>query len=314
MMMRNCLLLILVLHVTGLHAQPQARLQSKLDTATVTLGAPTMLHLSLHAPSGQSYRWPAPDSLAGKVQVLQRKASDTIWEKDRSSYLLKQDWQLVAFDSGFFALPPIRLTRSSDTSKYLESEALLLTVKSLPVDTTRAFREIKGPREVPYDWSYLWWYGAALAVLIALSWWGYRYWKSRQQLTTAEAAEVKASSPPHVRAMEALQALQAEKLWQQGFTKEYHIRLSEITRLYIQERFGLNALEQTSDETLRSAKLMGINPDVVQHLTYILTLSDTAKFAKVIPVGEENEQAWKLSCKIVADTMPISETPEQLEV
>jgi hypothetical protein len=314
MMMRNSLLLILLLQVTGLYAQPQARLQSKLDTATVTLGAPTLLHLSLHAPRGQSYMWPTPDSLAGKVQVLQRKSSDTIWEKDRSSYLLKQDWQLVAFDSGFFALPPIRLTRSSDTSKYLESEALLLTVKALPVDTTRAFREIKGPRELPYDWSYLWWYGAGLAFLIALSWWGYRYWKSRQQQPTTQIAEVKPASPPHVRAMEALQALQAEKLWQQGFTKEYHIRLSEITRLYIQERFGLNALEQTSDETLRSAKLMGLNPDVIQHLNYVLTLSDTAKFAKVIPLGEENDQAWKLSWKIVADTMPISETPEKREV
>lgn len=311
--MRSLLMFILALSATTLRAQPKARLESRLDTSTVTLGAPTLLHLSLHAPKGETYLWPSPDSLAGKIHVLQRISSDTIWENDCKSFLLKQDWQLVAFDSGFFALPPVRIKRLSDTTQYLESEALLLTVKSLPVDTTKAFREIKGPRSVPYDWSYLWWYAVALVLLAGLSWWGYRFWKSRKKHPLVEAPESKPALPAHVRAMEALQVLQSEKLWQQGFTKEYHIRLSEITRLYIQERFGLNALEQTSDETLRSAKLMGIHPDTIQHITYILTLSDTAKFAKVIPLGEENEQAWKLAWKIVADTMPFSETPEQPE-
>jgi hypothetical protein len=309
-MMRNLLTLFFAFQVLLIQAQPKAKLEGQLDTATVTLGAPTLLHLTLHAKQGEAYVWPAPDSLANKVQVLQRKSSDTLWDKDRLGYQLKQDWQLVAFDSGYFALPPIRVKRSSDTTQFLESEALLLTVKPLPVDTTKAFREIKGPRELPYDWSYLWWYGAALVLLSALGWWGYRFWKARKKQPFVAPPEAKPSLPPHVRAMEALQTLQAEKLWQQGLTKEYHIRLSEITRLYIQERFGLNALEQTSDETLRSAKLMGINPDVIQYLTYILTLSDTAKFAKVIPLGEENEQAWKLAWKMVADTMPIVETTE----
>jgi hypothetical protein len=56
--------------------------------------------------------------------------------------------------------------------------------------------------------------------------------------------------PAHVIAYEKLEKLKSEKLWQEGKLKAYHSLLTDILREYIENRFKIQALEQTTDEIL----------------------------------------------------------------
>ena len=56
--------------------------------------------------------------------------------------------------------------------------------------------------------------------------------------------------PPHEQALKELDAIKQQKLWQQGRSKEYYTLITETLRRYMVDRFGINAMEMTSDEIL----------------------------------------------------------------
>lgn len=56
--------------------------------------------------------------------------------------------------------------------------------------------------------------------------------------------------PAHVRALKALEDLQREDLPGQSRQKEFYFRVSEILRDYLGERFGVAALDMTTEELL----------------------------------------------------------------
>jgi UDP-glucose 4-epimerase len=112
--------------------------------------------------------------------------------------------------------------------------------------------------------------------------------------------------PPHIEALELLQQLRDEKLWQNGFEKEYHIRVSDIIRNYIERRFGLTALEQTTDEIMRHTRSIDlIDENLRFKLKQILSLSDMVKFAKELPLPNENEQSMENAILFVNSTVKI---------
>ena len=113
--------------------------------------------------------------------------------------------------------------------------------------------------------------------------------------------------PPHIEALENLRILKDEKLWQNGFEKEYHIRLSDIIRTYIEKRYGVTALEQTTDEIMRHTRTLESIDDVLRNkLKQILMLSDMVKFAKELPLPNENEMSIDHAFEFVNKTVKIS--------
>jgi hypothetical protein len=96
--------------------------------------------------------------------------------------------------------------------------------------------------------------------------------------------------PPHIRAIRKLDAIKTEKLWQMGRTKEYHSEITDTLRKYIEERFGIGAMEMTSGEILTDIKKYGGGTDSVYgNLKQILILADFVKFAKYRSLPDENE-------------------------
>jgi hypothetical protein len=89
-----------------------------------------------------------------------------------------------------------------------------------------------------------------------------------------------------------LDRIKAQKLWQQEKIKQYYSEVSDTIRLYIQNRFEIQALEQTSAETIGVLKFRkdlvdGASLDQLQH---ILSLADLVKFAKYSPLPDDNNQ------------------------
>jgi hypothetical protein len=95
--------------------------------------------------------------------------------------------------------------------------------------------------------------------------------------------------PAHVRAINELDKLKAEKIWQQGREKEFYSKLTDILRHYIYEREGVNAMEMTSGEILNEVRKLQEVDSVYDNLKQILSTSDLVKFAKYKPYPDEND-------------------------
>ena len=62
--------------------------------------------------------------------------------------------------------------------------------------------------------------------------------------------KVEPKLPPHQLAMQEIERIKNEKVWQKGEPKEYYTELTDALRTYIKDRFGFNALEMTSTEII----------------------------------------------------------------
>ena len=89
----------------------------------------------------------------------------------------------------------------------------------------------------------------------------------------------------------------AENLPEQQRIKEFYSRISDILRHYIENRFGLHAPEQTTEEFLGALSVTRtLTPPQKELLKAFLKHCDLVKFAEHIP-GDEDIQRTFDSCK-----------------
>ena len=72
--------------------------------------------------------------------------------------------------------------------------------------------------------------------------------------------------------------------------KLFYSEISEIIRRYLENRFFINALEETSTEILQEIKNEDVAEEQFKILQSFLHLSDFVKFAKYIPTSDENDE------------------------
>ncbi len=287
---------------------------ASLDTNQILIGQQAHVELTVtyRADKGSmNIQWPAiADTITAKVPILHDSHVDTILpDRAGDPYLLEQvrTLTITSWDSGYWAIPPFHFIINGDT---VGTDPLLLTVHTVPVDTTQAFRDIKEIYTVPFSlWAWLqdhwpWIAGGAaiVAVLTALVLFLIKR-KHRPKPAVPEAPK----APLHVRTLLALEALQQKKLWESDRQKEYHSELTDILRGYTEERYGVRALEQTTDELLASLRLSSMPTASREQLAQVLRLADMVKFAKWKALPAENEQAMAAAVRLVqetADTRP----------
>jgi len=93
--------------------------------------------------------------------------------------------------------------------------------------------------------------------------------------------------------------------------KEYYTRLTDIIRIYIEERFNVPAMEQTTFEILsdfRENKTL-LDDNSYKGLKDILELADLVKFAKLTPLPDDNHLSLNSAYLFVQHTK-IEETIE----
>jgi hypothetical protein len=155
-MMRRALLLLCLSASVIAHGQgPTAT--AVLDTTVIRLGEQVKLDLEVIYRVDQGSPgvviWPSlEDTLTKQVEVVWDGGVDTaLVDAAKDPYLFAQRRHLVvtAWDSGFWAIPPFRFVVAADT---IETAPLLLEVRTLPVDTAQAYRDIKDIYDVPFSW------------------------------------------------------------------------------------------------------------------------------------------------------------------
>nr|MBU1328855.1 hypothetical protein [Candidatus Omnitrophota bacterium] len=119
--------------------------------------------------------------------------------------------------------------------------------------------------------------------------------------------EEKLSMPPRPAgeiAREALKALKEMKLSEKGMIKEYYIKLSDIIRAYMENRYVIFAMDRTTWELFQEMKSKKIERLHADRINDFLEDCDMVKFAKYTPSQNEMEEAHKKAEEIVEITTP----------
>lgn len=311
-------ILILLTVLSCSLVKSQVEVHAVLDTSKIRIGEQTRLDIYLNYNAKQeknlSIEWPSfEDTIIKQIEVLSVTKIDTTFPDKNNPDIIQQHMQLVitSFDSGYYAIPSFKFIINKDTANTKLTELLMLEVLSVPTDTSIAkVKDIKAPLDEPFDWHwylpYAYWGLAILAALIILI-------IVIKKLTKKAPVEIVIDDTPkipaHITALETLEKIKQDAIWKDNKTKEYYSEIADTVRLYIEERFKINALELTSDEIIKVFKSQVVDSESKAKLTQILTLSDFVKFAKQIPIEVEHTLTLNNAFDFVNGTKREEEIP-----
>lgn len=270
------------------------------DSSDYLVGDWITVHVTLHHPPRTTFQMMFGDSL-GSYRVLDRKGFEPVDSTETRTALV-----VARYDSGTSALPPLEFLASvpGDTTAWrVATPPLMLTVRTLAVSASDSLRALKEPLSIPYTLAEILLALAVLAALIGGGLYAYRRWKRRAVPAPAPVV-AGPSKQPHQIALEELGVVRAKRLWQQGHIKEYHTEVTEVLRRYFEGRFGVNALEETTEEILGALKESGLRADVLEGVGGILRRADLVKFATYKPEPQEHEESMSASISVIERTRP----------
>jgi hypothetical protein len=289
--------LVLLLASTLSDAQNTVSVKGKLFQNEIRIGEQVSYELSITSDQESNIIWPIwLDTLSTNIEVVSISNIDTVILEDQVT--LTQELSLTSFDSGLWVVPPVLVLVNGNS---FETEAHLLSVQSIDVDTASSLKEIKPIEELPYTLQELLMIGGkivgALILIVALI--GFIFYLIKKNKNKPIQEVIENEMPLDIWVTQALDDLEQKSLWQNGNHKLYHVELSEITRTYLEKQFNILALESTTFEIEQQLPKIGFSPVIQQDLIQALRISDMAKFAKAQPLNTENEFALKAIRNVV---------------
>ena len=279
--------------------------RARVDSTHYLVGDWITVNVDITHPSGALLRGVVGDTLAG-FSVISRDSLVKVSDTQTATKL-----KVAKYDSGTAVLPPIpflyRLAGDT-TLRLAATNPLILTVSTVRVDTAREIKDIKPPLSIPLTLAQI---ALALGIILAvlgLAYIVYRYWKKRRQVATGQAY-VPPPRPAHLIALEELAVLREKKLWQQGLIKQYYSEVTEIVRRYFENRYGIMALEQTTDEIMAALKRHRHAETIWAETESTLRRADLVKFAKYQPGIPEHEEMLGVAYDIVEKTKLVEAAP-----
>ncbi|MBK9292543.1 MAG: hypothetical protein IPM52_13100 [Bacteroidetes bacterium] len=300
-----CLLMALMFLPAEIQAQTvEARAVASSDS--LPIGGRIKLQLLLKLPSGFEAQWPElSDTLSKQIEIVSMTAPETLPIDNKQNVLMRQELTITSFDTGWVNIPPVNISFAppGDSMRFVASTNPLTIRVFLPdVDPNAPIKDIKGIEKQPITLAeILPWLIGALVLALAL-WLGIKYYLKRRNRPVQLAPIEVPAIPPHKLALEQLEQLRYDKLWQNGQVKEYYVRLSDIIRVYIEAQFPVNAVEMTTPEIMQGIRPLGINEEARIKLQSTLELADLVKFAKYKPGNLENELALNHAIDFVVES------------
>ena len=296
------MLLLAVCLLTGITAGAQQTLiDVKVDTADILIGQQTTLHVTVTTDPNRRIIIPLPgDTLMTGVEVLSVSDADSTIADGR--LVIRRDILVTSFDSSLYLLPPFVAIDGSDT---IESDQVALKVSTVPVDVDNPeqFYDIKDVWKPPFVLAdYYPWIFGILTALFIICVIGYLVQRYRRHRSEVPVKPVEPELPPYEVAIRELDSIKDQKLWQQGLNKEYYTQVTDTLRRYISRRYGVNAMEKTSEEILAIIERETDERSVYDTLRQVLRLSDYVKFAKLHPLPDENDESMRNAYLFVNQT------------
>ena len=161
-------------------------------------------------------------------------------------------------------------------------------------------RDIRGPISIPYEW--FWVIFAAVSLLVAAA--IFAIWRFRPR----RAAE--RVRPPYEIALEKLEA--ARPLMTTETVREYAFAVSEIIRVYIEQRFGEFAHRRTTEEFISDLLSQAWSPLAAhrRRLEDFMNHCDLIKFARWGATKRELELMHESARAFIVETQAQADAPE----
>ncbi len=291
------------------------------DRDSMLIGDQFTLEVRVEKDMMQVVEFPflAGGKIGEKIEVLGEFLEDTIAQDGRRQTLLKR-YLLTIFDEGEYGLSnfPVLYADKNliDTLKSSDSMRIRVATFNIDLEKDKPF-DIKPPRGIPLKFGEIGgWFALALGILAAILLGIWLIVKYRRHIPFFAPKPV---VPPHIVAIRQLEALKHQKLPQNNKHKQYYSGITDILRAYINGRFGIRAMEMTTDEILTAVeepRKEGLVDDRrYTDLKEILRTADLVKFAKLVPEDEESEAAYYGAYFFVEETKQADEDgkPEETE-
>ena len=288
-MKRYLFLITLLVALAGRAVAQSVTVDATIDSLQILIGEQAKIKLQVSLDANKRAIFPVyTDTLIRGVEIIDVAKPDTQLLNDGRRSLITQEYTVTSFDSALYYLPPMEVI--VDNKPYL-SKALALKVYSIPVDTLHP-DQFFGPKTVmqaPFAWED--WYVAIACVLLfvpLLLLLIYLVKRIRDNKPIIRKVKVEPKLPPHQLAIQEIERIKTEKVWQKGLSKEYYTELTDAIRTYIKDRFGFNALEMTSSEIIDNLLEMK-DKEAIKDLRELFQTADLVKFAKHNPMMNEND-------------------------
>lgn len=272
--------------------------QATLDTNTIHIGESVTLHVEVTHPAGTTVQF--PDLTRDRRIVVRDQQVKT---DPQTPTRTTADFHLTSFLPGSHLVATNGLLLAGAGSVVTTAlPELTLRVESVLTDTNAPLADIKPLARWSIDWPVhlLWILPAVLALSALAAWLLHRHFSRRRGPPALPPRE-----PAHERALRELSELQASGLIEKGDSEPFFVALSAIVRTYIEDRFGLRAPEQTTEEFIRTATTSAQLTVEQRTLTAsFLEQCDLVKFARHRPGAAEMNAAHAAAVRFVLESVP----------
>jgi hypothetical protein len=304
---------------------PEANADLSLSPARAKVGEPVEITMTVVHPAGTDVRFPPADAIVGVDDVASDDAPSSatgggleIVKAGRArTHELEAGWSVTermvtvrGFRTGGYSLGPheVRLVSMGDAGdtdpRALVTPAAKLEVYSvLSEDSTLAdLRGEAGPFEIepePTRWGWAIFIGlTVISHVFILGFALRRILRRREEIRLHPPLP-----PPHEAALAELARIRESGLLDDGKTAEYTDRVSDVLRLYLEERFAIPAPERTTEEFLDEvARAPVLDRERKRFLADYLTQCDLVKFAAAEPGRRELDEMFGSSVRFVEET------------
>lgn len=297
-------------------------LELRLDRERLTVAERLTVELVADTPEGYAVKFVKPKEFNDFMKTAVTQPKPELTTTGRVAVSMRYTLEPLA--AGPATIPPLtveawRKDEVDAAVTAVESEPLLVQVESLLTkkdkdetssdtatneDNEESISDIALPVEKPVNpWLLAEVGGALLALTLLVVY----VWRRRARRVIPPPPPL----PPHLLAYQALDRLLAQDLLTRGEIKAFYEVLSDILRHYIEQRFGLHAAEQTTEEFLVELGRVRTGPMAASHhrllLRDFLSHCDLVKFAKHTPARPEAEDSVELCRRFVRETEPAAE-------
>lgn len=269
-------------------ALAQASVTAQLKSAEIFIGDQVRLTVRISLPSGMPFKAvKIKEALQQVPKVELVEAGSLLTVAQSPQQILEQQFVLTSFEAGEYQIPAITIDFEENGLIKSASAAapLSLKVSSIPVnperDTLRPIKDINREEVRLSDFIF-----PALIVLTLLALLGFSiYYLMRRKRKQQPTPVLPPPPPPPVyeTALQKLLELEQSDLLERGEVNVFQTQLTYILREYLEGRYGINALESTTDDILESLRHIAIPDDWRLQLRQMLQTADLVKFAKAEP-------------------------------
>lgn len=271
-------------------AKAQVTVEQMIDSVGILIGQQAHLRLGVTMPDGSSLTWPKikeQQYITPGVEVVEVAKPDTI-AHEGNTLKVERTYTITSFNEHLYAIPPLVVKVNGKQYKGTTSALKVVTVD---VDTLHP-NQFFGPKDVqnnPFlwaEWAPYFWLSFLVVMLSVTAF--YLFIRLKQNKPIITKIRIVRHIPPHKRALNEIEKIKTERMQASEDQKTYYTQLTDTLRKYIQERFGFNAMEMTSNEILEHLQSAG-DRKMLDELRDLFQTADLVKFAKYSTLLNEND-------------------------